>query len=402
MNMFKFEELRAAHLEITSNCQAACPMCARNINGEVVNPNLSIISWKFEDYRRILNEDVLKQMEFLRFSGNYGDPMMNDDLIDMIEYTATVNPDINIRIHTNGGARKPEWWAQLAKVMPRVHDVYFALDGLEDTHHIHRIGTKYETVIRNAKSFIEAGGNAVWIFLSFKHNEHQEQECEKIARNLGFTKFVARKTARFFNTKKLKVINKEGEIINYLEPSSSDEDMKYIDFSFKEIYNENINQCYIDCPVLQNKEVYIDAWQRLFPCCYLGVGSKFPVEKLPNNDDKTDLRFINMIREIEKQKLQFVDRIEQNHGNNLRFRSLRDVLNGYEWRSIDWHKEYWGDNKLKVCAKTCGVGMPITKPNEQYYKVEILKSVNEEYDNDTNGVEETRRSRKSSIDYKGS
>lgn len=398
--MFRFEELRAAHLEITSNCQAACPMCARNINGEVVNPDLPIISWNFEDYRRILNEDVLKQMEFLRFSGNYGDPMMNDDLIDMIEYTTTINPKINIRIHTNGGARKPEWWARLAEVMPPVHDIYFALDGLEDTHHLHRIGTKYETVIRNAKSFIEAGGNAVWVFLSFKHNEHQEQECEKIARELGFTRFIARKTLRFFNTNKFKVSDKEGNITHYLEPSSDDEDMKYIDLKFTETYNDYVNKCNINCPVLQNKEIYIDAWQRLFPCCYIGVGSKFPVYKLPNNDDK-DSRFINAIKRIEKQKIEFVERIEQNYGNNLKVRSLRDALNGYEWQSINWQKEYWGDNKLQVCAKTCGDGVPISKPNEQYYKVEILKSVNEDYDNDTNGVEETRRSRKSSIDYKG-
>jgi hypothetical protein len=76
-------------------------------------------------------------------------------------------------------------------------------------------------------------------------------------------------------------------------------------------------------------------------------------------------------------------------------------LDGYEWQSIDWHKEYWGEEKLKVCARTCGENVPVSKPNEQYYKVSILKSVNEEYDSDTNGVEETRRSRKSSIDYKG-
>lgn len=397
--MFKFEELRAAHLEITSNCQAACPMCARNINGGIVNPDLPIISWRFEDYRRILNEDVLKQMEFLRFSGNYGDPMMNDDLIDMIEYTSIVNPKINVRIHTNGGARKEEWWKKLATVMPKVHDVYFAIDGLEDTHHLHRIGTKYETVIRNAKSFIEAGGNAVWVFLSFKHNEHQEQDCEKIAKELGFTKFVARKTLRFFNTKSLKVIDKDSNITHYIEPSS-DEDMKYLDFEFSERYNEYTKCADVVCPVLQNKEVYIDAWQKLFPCCYIGVGSKFPVKKLPNINFE-DFRFVNMLKEIDSEKLKFVERIEKNYGNDLRFKSLKDAIDGYEWQSIDWKKEYWGENKLKVCAKTCGENIPISKPNEQYYKVEILKSVNEEYDSDTNGVEETRRSRKSSIDYKG-
>lgn len=380
--MFKFEELRAAHLEITSNCQASCPMCARNINGGIPNPHLTIASWSFQDYRRIFNEDVLKQMEFIRFSGNYGDPLLNDDLLDMIEYTSTVNPNINIRIHTNGGARKTEWWASLAKAMPKVHDVYFGIDGLEDTHHLHRIGTKYETVMRNAKTFIDAGGNAVWIFLLFKHNEHQEKEVEKRAQELGFTRFVARKSLRFYNTLRFEVLNKDGKLSHYLEPSSQD-NMKYVDREFTENYKEYVKEANIVCPVLENKEIYIDAWQRVFPCCFLGIGAKFPVwNKLPDSNHG-HVDFIDMYDEMTSQKVSFTNRVEKNDGNNLKVRSLKDVLNGFEWSSINWHKEYWsGDNKMQICARTCGENVPVSKPNDQYYKREILKSVNEEYDSD--------------------
>ena len=33
--MFKFNQLRDIHLEITNACQASCPMCPRNINSGI-------------------------------------------------------------------------------------------------------------------------------------------------------------------------------------------------------------------------------------------------------------------------------------------------------------------------------------------------------------------------------
>ena len=381
--MFKFEELRTAHIEITSNCQASCPMCARNIHGGVVNPHLKITSWTFEDYRRIFTEDVLKQMEFIRFSGNYGDPMMNDDLIDMIEYTTWANPNIVIRIHTNGGARKPEWWARLAKAMPEVHDIYFALDGLEDTHHLHRIGTKYENVIKNAKAFIDAGGNAVWIFLLFKHNQHQEEEVQKRAKELGFSRFMARKSLRFFGDSKFKVIDKEGDITHYLEPADDHGiNLKSVDFGKK--FEKQLDDIVINCPVLRNKEIYIDAWKRVYPCCYLGIGAEFPIWNDLGKSPEELKEFIKLSRKMTDQKIAFNRRVTDSRANDASVYSLHQILNGQTWSSIDWHKEYWGDNKMIICAETCGeaADFNLAKPCDQYYKRELLKPVNERYESD--------------------
>jgi MoaA/NifB/PqqE/SkfB family radical SAM enzyme len=381
--MFKFEQLRSAHIEITSNCQASCPMCARNIHGGIVNPHLTIVSWKFEDYRRIFKEDVLKQMEFIRFSGNYGDPMLNDDLIDMVEYTTWANPNINLRIHTNGGARKPEWWSRLAKVMPEVHDIYFALDGLEDTHHLHRIGTRYETVIRNAKSFIDAGGNAVWIFLLFKHNQHQAEEVEKRARELGFARFVARKSLRFDSSTKFKVFDKDRNITHYLEPAD-DHGLKFKDIEYSKNYEKSLNDVIINCPVLQNKEIYIDAWQRVYPCCFLGIGAEFPVWNEVDKPMEEAKDIVLKHKKTTDQKIYYNKRVTDSRANDASVYSLEQILNGETWSSINWHKEYWGENKMLICAETCGEapGFDLAKPNDQYYKRELLKSVNEKYDSD--------------------
>ena len=38
--MYKLEDIRQVHLEITQKCQAACTMCDRNMNGGDINPHL--------------------------------------------------------------------------------------------------------------------------------------------------------------------------------------------------------------------------------------------------------------------------------------------------------------------------------------------------------------------------
>ena len=34
IDMYNYSDIRSIHLEVTQNCQANCPMCDRNMNGE--------------------------------------------------------------------------------------------------------------------------------------------------------------------------------------------------------------------------------------------------------------------------------------------------------------------------------------------------------------------------------
>jgi MoaA/NifB/PqqE/SkfB family radical SAM enzyme len=36
--MYNLEDITTIHLEVTSRCQASCPMCVRNIQGGILNP----------------------------------------------------------------------------------------------------------------------------------------------------------------------------------------------------------------------------------------------------------------------------------------------------------------------------------------------------------------------------
>jgi MoaA/NifB/PqqE/SkfB family radical SAM enzyme len=239
-------------------------MCLRNINGGIENPLLKVNDWSLDDFKRIFTPEVLEQIRTIDFCGVFGDPMLNNNLIDMCDYAASTVPSISISIHTNGSARSKAWWAKLAIALPKNHKVVFALDGLGDTHHLYRIGTNYETILENARSFILAGGTAHWTFIKFKHNEHQTEKAEQLAKELGFKEFHIKQSKRFGD--KFPVLDREGNITHYIEQftNSGIQPVRFVDIKDYKTWPNAIN-----CFALNEKEVYIDAHGHLMPCCLI-------------------------------------------------------------------------------------------------------------------------------------
>lgn len=361
--MFKFNELCTIHLEITNNCQASCPMCARNFHGGQENPLLKINNWTLKDFQDIFTEEVIAQVQGIYFCGNFGDPLLNNDLLDMIKWISPKSPHLVINIHTNGGARKPEWWAELARSLPQNHIVNFGIDGLEDTHHLYRVGTTYETVIRNAKAFIDAGGKAEWVFLKFKHNEHQEDEARRRAKELGFEIFTLKNSSRFLGEPRYRVVDKEGNTTHYIEPPG-DNKMHFISKDMINNYRETIMPLEIKCKVQNNREIYIDAFKTIMPCCWL---ASIPYTQYDYDNVNASLRY-----EIKKQYDGLVEElggIDSLHAVNV---GVKNVINSDKWQTV-W-PTYWTTKKLIMCARICGQTDTISKPGDQFLERKNLNS----------------------------
>lgn len=358
--MFKFNELQQIHLEITNNCQASCPMCVRNNHGGAENPLLKINNWSLEDFKTIINKEVLEQVSSIYFCGNYGDPLLNNSLIEMVQYATAVNKDLNIRIHTNGSLRSTIWWENLARALPINHRVIFAIDGLRDTNHIYRIGTNYDTIIKNATAFINAGGNAEWAFIRFKHNEHQVNEARKIAADLRFQNFTMKDSSRFVLDSKFPVYDKDKTVISYLEPSQYSE-IKFIDRNIVNSYKKIANESTINCYALKNKEIFIDAFYNVYPCCFLGI---IPYSY---SDELSEVSVIR--KDILEQYNQLISDFGGIESLDATQHSVCNIINSNTYQTI-WDK-YWSDPKLITCARTCGVNN-ISKPFDQFTTRENL------------------------------
>jgi len=353
--MFKFTELEDIHFEITNKCQAACPMCSRNHHGGQINPLIKNQAWTIEDFKTIATPEVLTQIKGFYMCGNFGDPIINTDLVDMIEYAARINPDLNIRIHTNGSARTIAWWERLAKAMPKQHNVIFALDGLEDTHHLYRIGTDFNRIIKNARAFMKAGGRAEWCFIKFKHNEHQVDLARERAEKEGFAMFTEKNSSRFIGSPKFPVFNTQGNTEYYLEPPSMSE-LSYITNDMVRNYKDVLADVKNDCYVKHTKEIYIDAYCNVFPCCFL---ASTPYNYAPDTD---------ITKEIRTRMLEQYRELKQTLGNTSALEhSVKDIVSTESWQTA-WDY-YWTQNKLITCARTCGQVPNVPKPKDQFIKV---------------------------------
>lgn len=341
--MYKYNEIKSLHLELSSNCQASCPMCARNFHGGLPNPLLQVADIDIELFKKICPDYFIKQLEQISMCGNFGDPILNNDLIDIIKHTVQVNPDIKIDIHTNGGVRTPAWWKELHRALPIKHLVHFALDGLEDTNHLYRVGTNYKKIIENAQAFIAGGGKARWNFITFKHNEHQIEQARTLAKEMGFESFYEKQTSRFIGDPWFDVLDKNGNVTHKLE-GPTDQKLIFVDRKTVENYRKILSTATVECEVEKSKSIYIDALGYVWPCCFVGA-----TPYLHSNPTQ-------LVHDYRIDSQASLNTLVSKFGGleklNLRLRPIDEIVDSPEWQ-LQWNDSF-ENNSLHVCVRTCG------------------------------------------------
>jgi len=246
--MFNLSDVKILHLEPTTTCNAKCPQCLRTTT-EFTESDMSI-----EKARQLFSVDFIKQLDKMFMCGNYGDPAAGQDTLKIFKYFKEHNPNISLGINTNGSIRNPDWWAELASIMTKVEDyAVFSIDGLEDTNHIYRVDVQWDKIIKNAKAFTDAGGNAHWEMIVFEHNQHQVDQAIEIAKELNFKLFRTKVSRRF-----------QRFPVEYLKPPTGHNTVMSTEGK-------------IDCFAMNEKSIYVDAHGKFMPCC-LQTEEKF------NND----------------------------------------------------------------------------------------------------------------------
>lgn len=277
--MYKYADIRNVHLEITQKCQAACPMCDRNENGGADNRHITNAELSLEDCRKIFTPEFISQLDTMNMCGNFGDPIMAADTLEVFKYFREHNSSMWLSMNTNAGARDSRWWEELATVLGSKGAVIFSVDGLRDTNHLYRQNVNWDKVENSMKSFINAGGKARWDFIIFEHNQHQVDEAKQLSIDMGFDKFVSKKTARFFSTAanagKLvhQAVNRKGAdtvllkkpAIKFQNAALSQETKLIEKYGSMENYND---ACNIKCKVKDNGNIFITAEGYLMPCCW--------------------------------------------------------------------------------------------------------------------------------------
>ena len=333
--MLLIDQINALDLEISSYCIASCPMCPRNFHGMKHNAGYPVVNITMDDFKKVFSKEFVSGINHVKFNGNFGDFNMNPDSEHILNYLRQHSPAITLEVHTNGSSRNAEFWSALAASDPTI---YFDIDGLEDTHHLHRIGTSFEKILHNARAFIRSGGRAIWKMLVFEHNKHQIKECRERATSLGFVDFRILNDGRDH----AHVFNEQGEFTHtigkpsYPQPDNAQTLMKWK----REHYQSqgdflNAPKKKIDCFAKKNNRIYMSSNGDVYPCCWLGFSPSTYDEELHAGNGQLK----SLMKDVK---------------NNAITHGLETAIEWFNLIEESWKKDSFQSGKLYRCDMYCG------------------------------------------------
>ena len=337
--MFRYANIKQIEVALTNACNAACPQCPRNVYGGKTLDNLPHLFWTLNSFKKVFTANVLNHIQTLYFCGTYGDPLACKDLIPICHYVKESAPRIKLGIHTNGGLKGTNIFKKLATY---VDTIAFGIDGLSDTNHLYRRNVVWSKVIANATAYIQSGGDAVWDYIVFRHNQHQVSTARTLSKELGFSKFNIKRTSRFFNkahklVDSVDVQNMKGEYEYSIYPPT---DKEYYNPSLDTWHNldtkEYLKTTCITCHSMHNYWIYVDESGYIFPCGWTS-DRMYGYEAEQTSD-------YHKIRELMNDA--------GLHNTNVMHNTLENIVNGPWLQSL---KESWtNENRLERCAVMCG------------------------------------------------
>lgn len=391
--MYNYKDILHIDLEMSSLCNAKCPVCNRRQWGGIKNNTYKETYLSLDRFKSWFDKDFIAQLYSMQMCGNYGDSMTNPDLVPILKYIREINPKIVFTMNTNASGRDENFWTEMGKLFSINNSTLtFSVDGLEDTNHIYRRGTHWQKIINAMNWFIKSGGTAIWEYLVFKHNQHQVDEARELANTLGFSQFYAKEPLGFIKEETVKGkkrysdwmrVNKEdGEVQYYIEPKDDrlstqeiklylketgitkteeepveaniiakkfNDDRVYFqqDVSNKMIdknkklseWEQDLGNTEIDCVVIKPKSIFIAHDGLVFPCCF--TASKYYAA--PGSYEVGQL--VDFINSYGKRNI------------SLEYKHLKEIIDG------DMFQNRWPDNfadndirnkRLITCSLFCG------------------------------------------------
>jgi MoaA/NifB/PqqE/SkfB family radical SAM enzyme len=399
-NFFNYDELSQLHVELTNACNAACPMCTRfHVNSPLIRPDLTIDQITIDKFKKYFPPEVIKKCEIILFCGVHGDPGMAKDLYEICEYIAESNPETAVRMNTNGGMRKPDFWKKMGELFAKQRQdhwrwiITWSIDGLQDTNHLYRRNVVWENLMANAKAYIDAGGFADWDYLIFKHNEHQIDEANELSKKMGFMNFYPKKSLGVDNGQQLQrmsAMTREGKLDYWIDPPDNPKNRNlenppvpgisdrfwefdldhyknlketkttynnyperiktsYIVLHKEHADNKHLDDAEIKCKAKTmsgGKEIFVDNFGRVMPCCYIGTHL---------NGTHSDSHSLQLHYEMNKYGWE---------GFDLNKYTLKEVLDAQHLDRVftdSWTKPSCKEGKMAYCANICGTFSRVDK-----------------------------------------
>lgn len=259
--------IQSWHLEITSRCQLACHKCPRTI----FSGHYDVTDLKLADIKNFFHNHTHKVKDIV-LCGNHGDPIYHREFHDYLTYC--VENKIFVTVITNGSGKSLQWWQKTASIIKNGKGlIIFSVDGLEDTNHIYRKGARWDSIRLAMDTCVKHNARTQWKFIVFRQNQHQLQQAQELADQIGINKFQVVKSNRFDNDDPMKPSPQFLSKRPSYENSHSNKKMR------------------LEPQCIKGEKHYINASGIYFPCCWIANYPKYEETLFnQNNWAQTDIR----------------------------------------------------------------------------------------------------------------
>ncbi len=260
-------------IETGNICNLKCPLCPTGQKA----PGVKRGFMTFDDFTKIIDESG-RYLILLRLY-NWGEPLLNKDLLPMIRYA--VKKKISTTISTNLNILNQNVARQLLEA--GLTKIFVSCDGVSpETYATYHIGGDFEQVINNIKLLVQEKQKLsncctriVWLFHVFKHNEHEADAAKRMAEEIGvelrINKMRTDMGKEIFETARVSV-ERDSQWIpddpRYcafdMEHKEVKEQKSFCDLPWKETvinWNGSVLPC---CAVFEDKYAYGDAFKSGF------------------------------------------------------------------------------------------------------------------------------------------
>ena len=180
------------HIEVTSRCTLACPACPRTTWKEITKIPMPKQDLNLSDFIQFMDCKGGHNINHFDICGDYGDCIYYPHLFDLIK---EFQPK-QFKLHTNGSHQPAKFWEQLCEILTSNDEIVFAIDGLEDTNHLYRKNSNWQSIMNAVDIVSQSDVKMSWQTIIFKFNETQLTEIQDLAESKNAT-WLCKKTHRY-------------------------------------------------------------------------------------------------------------------------------------------------------------------------------------------------------------
>lgn len=170
-------------VDIGNVCNLRCPLCPTGRGDKGASKGFM----KFQEFKSII-DDLGMFLTHLELH-NWGEPLLNKDLVEMVQYAK--HDHIPTVISTNLNILDKN--TAEALIATRIDKILISCDGTtQETYSMYRVGGDFNKVISNIHLLLDAKKKLKndytslrLLFHVFKYNEHEIENIRKLAKNLN-------------------------------------------------------------------------------------------------------------------------------------------------------------------------------------------------------------------------